>query len=455
MSDGGSRMYLESNKPEAERCVDLALDEWKRGDLIKAHRFLQKSLKLYPTTQAQALIAKLLAEAKQAEERQRKAAEQRAEQEAEEAAHRARERERQQREAQYRQQQQQQQQRQQQQQQQQQQHGAGMRHRNTSQNNSSSPSPSPSSSTSPPSSSDGSSAARALIAKKDDYYAILNVSRGATEVEIKKSYRKLALVFHPDKNKAPEAEEAFKLVNSAFQCLSDPVKRRHYDAYGSEDPQQAAAAAQAQRYQQWNRDDDLTPEDVFNMFFNGGMGMGSGPRRTYTFRRQTRAHYHQAAGGGGGRGMGADDSPAAIFAQFAHFIPLILLLLFGLLSAPGGHDEPAFNLDRSSSHPIARHTQQSKVPYYVNHQFAYTHQRDQRALAQVEYMVEQKAFKMAEEECRKQKRGVAEAERRAKKDLRGAVLSAKLQELESKPLKACERLRKYQMNAHAQTGGGG
>ena len=68
-----------------------------------------------------------------------------------------------------------------------------------------------------------------------DYYAILGVSRDATLEEIKKAYRGLALKYHPDRNPGDkEAEEKFKEISEAYAVLSDPEKRRAYDAYGSE-----------------------------------------------------------------------------------------------------------------------------------------------------------------------------------------------------------------------------
>jgi uncharacterized membrane protein YsdA (DUF1294 family) len=64
-----------------------------------------------------------------------------------------------------------------------------------------------------------------------DYYAILGVPRNATPEEIKEAYRRLAKEYHPDKNPSPEAEEKFKLINEAYQVLSDPAKRAEYDAF--------------------------------------------------------------------------------------------------------------------------------------------------------------------------------------------------------------------------------
>ena len=67
-----------------------------------------------------------------------------------------------------------------------------------------------------------------------DYYALLGVERGAGEDEIKKAFRKKAHAIHPDKG---GDAEAFKKLNEAYQVLSDPQKRRQYDAYGSTDAQ--------------------------------------------------------------------------------------------------------------------------------------------------------------------------------------------------------------------------
>ncbi|MCX8008893.1 MAG: DnaJ domain-containing protein [Patescibacteria group bacterium] len=67
---------------------------------------------------------------------------------------------------------------------------------------------------------------------KRDYYEILGVSKSATMDEIKRAYRKLALEWHPDRNKSPEANEKFKEINEAYEVLSDPKKRQTYDQFG-------------------------------------------------------------------------------------------------------------------------------------------------------------------------------------------------------------------------------
>jgi len=67
-----------------------------------------------------------------------------------------------------------------------------------------------------------------------DYYSILGVKKGATDEELKRAYRKLALKYHPDKNKAAGAEEKFKEIGEAYDVLSDPKKKQVYDQFGEE-----------------------------------------------------------------------------------------------------------------------------------------------------------------------------------------------------------------------------
>jgi molecular chaperone DnaJ len=65
-----------------------------------------------------------------------------------------------------------------------------------------------------------------------DYYDVLGVERSATEEDIRRAFRKLAMEWHPDRNKEKDAEERFKTVNEAYQVLIDPAKRQQYDRFG-------------------------------------------------------------------------------------------------------------------------------------------------------------------------------------------------------------------------------
>ena len=96
---------------------------------------------------------------------------------------------------------------------------------------------------------------------KRDYYEVLGVSKNASEDEIKKAYRKLARTYHPDVNKAPDAEEKFKEVKAAYDTLSDSQKRAHYDQFGHTDPNQGFGGGGA---------DFGGFSDIFDMFFGGG-----------------------------------------------------------------------------------------------------------------------------------------------------------------------------------------
>ncbi len=101
---------------------------------------------------------------------------------------------------------------------------------------------------------------------KRDYYEILNVNRNASESEIKKSYRQLALKYHPDKNPGDhEAEEKFKEASEAYEVLRDAEKRKVYDQFGHE-------GLKGQGFSGFQGFDDIFSQfgDIFGDFFGGG-----------------------------------------------------------------------------------------------------------------------------------------------------------------------------------------
>eukprot|EP00667_Euglena_gracilis_P014951 EG_transcript_15532 len=105
------------------------------------------------------------------------------------------------------------------------------------------------------------------------YYEWLGVSPDATEVEIKKAYRKLALQYHPDKNPTPEAAEKFKEVAMAYETLSDEEKRREYDRKGDAEAHQPSSPPPDRP--EWQAEPTMSPEDVFAHFFGGTFGAGA------------------------------------------------------------------------------------------------------------------------------------------------------------------------------------
>lgn len=119
------------------------------------------------------------------------------------------------------------------------------------------------------------------IIDEKDYYKLLNVIKQETidPDELKKAYKKLAIKFHPDKNKAARADEAFKKISTAYQTLNDLEKRKLYDKYGTEEEfREKYYQANQQRYEE---EDEY---DIFDILFEGQ------GRRT----RRRRYQYQQA-----------------------------------------------------------------------------------------------------------------------------------------------------------------
>lgn len=111
-----------------------------------------------------------------------------------------------------------------------------------------------------------------------DYYQVLGLEKGASDDEIKKAFRKLAIKYHPDKNQGnKEAEDSFKEINEAYQVLSDSDKKAQYDQFGTTDPN-AGFGAGGFGAGGFDFSDMGGFGDIFDTFFGGGGG-GSSKRR--------------------------------------------------------------------------------------------------------------------------------------------------------------------------------
>lgn len=122
------------------------------------------------------------------------------------------------------------------------------------------------------------------MSDKRDYYEVLGVSKDTPKAEIKKAYRKLAMQYHPDRNKTAEAEEKFKEISEAYAVLSDDEKRAQYDQYGH------AGINGKYNWEDIYRSTDFASifrdigfggfGSIFDMFFGGGgRRRRNGPRK--------------------------------------------------------------------------------------------------------------------------------------------------------------------------------
>ncbi|KAK5127510.1 hypothetical protein LTR85_006849 [Meristemomyces frigidus] len=230
------------------------------------------------------------------------------------------------------------------------------------------------------------------------FYDILGLETSratASDSDIKKAYRKLSLLTHPDKNGYDGADEAFKMVSRAFQVLSDAEKKAKFDRFGG-DPESrfggggggGASSSGASPFSGFTSqragprgpmfEEEISPEELFRQFFGGGMGGafgggmfngpgfafgGGGPGiRIHQFggdRPRRRPHNH------------ANAQPQSLGSALQSLLPLLLLFLLPLLSslfsgsgAPAG---PAMRFDAATPPHTHQHTSNRlNVPYWVN-----------------------------------------------------------------------------------------
>jgi molecular chaperone DnaJ len=119
------------------------------------------------------------------------------------------------------------------------------------------------------------------MAEKRDYYEVLGVQKGASKDQIKDAYRKLAMQFHPDRNKEAGAEERFKEISEAYAVLSDDQKRQTYDNLGHQGFDQRYTSEDIFRGADFDSVfRDMGFGDIFRTFFGGGGGFQGFEERT-------------------------------------------------------------------------------------------------------------------------------------------------------------------------------
>ncbi|KAI9806198.1 MAG: hypothetical protein M1825_006313 [Sarcosagium campestre] len=317
------------------------------------------------------------------------------------------------------------------------------------------------------------------------FYDILGLEESkttATDGEIKKAYRKLSLLTHPDKNSYDGADEAFKMVSRAFQILSDPEKKAKFDKFGGDPDNRfgSGAASSASPFSGFARstssrqnpmwEEEISPEEMFNRFFGGGGAFGSpfggggglfdsGPQFVFNLNGGPGMRVHQFGGGRPRRrptatshttATSADGSttttPASLSSALSQLLPLLLLFLLPLLSslfsaATAPAPLPSLRFERPSPpYTLHRQTANSKVSYFVAP--ADVADWTERKLHQLDQRAEVSFISKLRTEC------TWEMDRRDTllREAQGFFWhdEAKMQEARSLELRSCKRLDQLQ-----------
>lgn len=232
------------------------------------------------------------------------------------------------------------------------------------------------------------------IRSKTCHYEVLSVSRTANDDDIKRSYRKLALKLHPDKNKAPGADEAFKMVSKAFSVLSSPDERAQYDRYGDVDsmprtnfrgPRYTTATFNGQ---------EIDPEEIFRMFFGGNPFMGASFSTGMPRAQHHRQRQHQS--------QRQEVNSLPLMRMLMSIAPMLLLLLFNVFSRSS---PPAFSLTQNREYPFPSSTAAHRVPYFVasKSKFSREFRPGSQERTRLEYQIESSWKDMMQKKCYQEK----------------------------------------------------
>lgn len=291
----------------------------------------------------------------------------------------------------------------------------------------------------------------------------------------------LALQFHPDKNSAPGADEAFKckkkekneklpnwglidcvfnaVISKAFTVLSDPQKRAIHDAGGG-DPEQRGSGASS--FRSFNgrtfngaafASEEISPEDLFNMFFGGG-GFGGPAFSSATFMGPgfTPHTYYRTAGGAGRRAAhqhfqqqarARQQSNTAGWSVLLQILPLLILFGYSLLSGLFTDSTPAYSIKPTSVYSQMRMTNHHQVPYYVNPSAFRPVEQNQYKLSRVEQQVEMDWVRNLQFACQNERK-----ERASRLNAASGIFGIGRNEEQYRealhmPLESCDELRRF------------
>ncbi|XP_055374136.1 dnaJ homolog subfamily B member 14 [Condylostylus longicornis] len=332
---------MEGNRDEAFRCIEIARKALTEGKLERAEKFLSKAEKLFPTKEAKDLLSKLKSFPSKDGSKENFSEET---------------------------------------------DGPHKRHTTSGQTGSQR-------TTSPtrhePEYTQDQMDAVRRVKKCKDYYEVLGVTKDASDSEIKKSYKKLALQLHPDKNKAPGSVEAFKAVGNAMAVLTDAEKRKQYDLYGNESLSSGnhSHGMGRQTYSEYafarGFESEITPEELFNIFFGGGFPQ----QNVYTRQRRFHNREHQHS------------QPQSNYSALINLLPILLLIGLSMMSSFFISD-PIYSLQPSHKYSIQRRTNNLKIPYYVKDDF---HLEYQGSVVRLEASVEEDYMNHLRHSCSRER----------------------------------------------------
>lgn len=305
---------------------------------------------------------------------------------------------------------------------------------------------------------------KVLSYKPHQFYEILSVSKTSNDNEIKKSYRKLAVKLHPDKNPHPRASEAFKYLNKAWSVLGDESKKRIYDQTGSDPDSRggfgggatSASTSGFARGGGFGGGPTNLDEDIFNMFFGGGPGGGaSGPgfafgNNGFTFQTFGGGDHpffssRQFPRGNNARRQQQQQQQRAqepsIYDTLKQLLPLLLFLIVPILSAlfSDSNSTPDYSFSPNRHYNTERYTPKHKIPFYINQQSFNKKDLSAQQVRNFESKVENLYVQDKRSKCSKEQ--IIKNELMEEAQGWFTVNTRKLAEAERMPMPNCQKLR--------------
>ncbi|KAJ3307123.1 DnaJ sub B member 14 [Kappamyces sp. JEL0829] len=275
--------------------------------------------------------------------------------------------------------------------------------------------------------------------KKGDLYGIFGLEKSCSDNEIKKAYRKMALLYHPDKCGAPGTDEAFKAIGHAWTVLSDADKRTNYDRYGIDSESSRGGGGGGNPFQNAGFqgfgghpgfEGEISPEDLLRMFMGGGAF--GGPQFTFHTNRGFRTNFRQQQ-----RQAGGEQENRTMGSTILQLLPIIILFFLSTLSFFTAEDEP-FSFHPSHDYSLGKSTAKHHVQYFVNHKNYERRFNTVRRQAELEARVEADYLQHIRVRCNQERETKAYYIRQASSWF--SVDKDKLERAQTMEMRACDEL---------------